>query len=479
MSTALETAILDFKESQIALNGAIVVITDKVKELSDPPVNPLDGMVGEAGTQGFGVSPCPNPLWLTELGLSAMTGTGDKASENYGNYQHTNGGVSVFIPKFYYKFGDAADPAFATYGANTLTIKGIETFSGEAAANAAGYALHRAFIDGGTEKAGFFIDKYLASKDGTTSCKSVRFGVPISLSTSSGYTRSQGMLGCTGILADSVVLSRARGNGWNAPLAFQYDAIAKLSLAHAQHATSATYCAWYDAAGTTNFPKGCNNGALADVNDTSVTFVAAGDSGNATKPRTGAASELAKTTHNGQLSGVTDINGVIYQVMIGLTMAGTSDTDTAVITTGDAYVLKRSASHKNLTSGFGGVHDAWGTTSSLATNFDLIAGFEPWIATTNWNYFGNGANQVFSGALSGTDYLRSCVGIAALTGMSGSGTNQFGNDGNHRNGRANQVPLASGDWAINATTGIFYRDWRYGRSASFAAYGFRSAAYGS
>jgi hypothetical protein len=338
--------------------------------------------------------------------------------------------------------------------------------------------LHRAFIDGGVEKAGFFIDKYLASKDGTSSCKSVKNGVPISLTTSASYTRSQGMLGCTGILADSVVLSRARGNGWNAPLAFQYDAIAKLSLAHAQHATSSTYCAWYDAGLTTNFPKGCNT-VLKDTNDATVTFTTAGDSGDANKPRTGSASNLAKTTHNGQLCGVADVNGAMLQVLIGLTMAGTSATDTTQVTTGNAYILKRSAFHKNLTGGFGGANDAWGTTSSLATNFDLIAGFEPWIATTNWNYFGNGANQVFSGALSGTDYLRSCVGIAALTGMSSTGTNQFGNDGNHRNGRANQVPLASGDWAINATTGIFYRDWRYGRSASFAAYGFRSAAYGS
>ena len=438
------------------------------------------GLVGEAGAQAFGVSECPSAAWLTELGLTAMAGTSDKASENYGNYQHTNGGVSVFIPKFYYKFGDAADPAFGTYGANTLTIKGIETFSGEAAANVAGYALHRAFIDNGIEQPGFFIDKYLASKDGTSSCKSVKLGVPISLTTSTSYTNSNGMTGCTGILADAVVLSRARGTGWNCESIFQADALAKLSLAHAQHATSATYCAWYDAAGTTNFPKGCNNGALADVNDTSVTFITAGDAGNTAKPKTGSASNLAKTTHNGQLCGVADINGAMYQALIGLTMAGTSATDTTQNTTGNAYVLKRTAAHRVLTGGFGGTNDAWGTTSSLATNFDAISGFEPWTSTTEWVYFGNGATQVFSGATSGTDYLRSCCGIGALAGMSASGTNQFGNDGCYQYGRANQVPVASGYWNVAARAGAFYRHWSYYRS-DVGSYeiGFRCSAYGS
>lgn len=438
----------------------------------------FSGLIGEAGTQGFGAGECPTASWLTELGLSAMVGTSDKASENYGNYQHTNGGVSVFIPKFYYKFGDTSDPAYSTFGANTITIKGIETFSGEVAANVAGYALHRAFVDGGIEKPGFFIDKYLASKDGTSSCKSVKNGVPISLTASTSYTNSNGMTGCTGVLADSVVLSRARGTRWNCETVFQADALAKLSLAHAQHATSATYCAWYDAAGTTNFPKGCNT-SLKDVNDATVTFVSAGDTGDANKPKTGSASNLAKTTHNGQLCGVADVNGAMYQVLIGLTMAGTSATDTTQNTTGNAYVLKRTALHKNLTGGWGGTTDAWGSTSSLTTNFDAITGFEPWAGATGLDYFGNGTAQVFSGATSGTDYLRSCSGIANLAGMSAAGTNQFGNDGNYRYGIANQVPLAAGDWNSAASAGVFYRYWFRTRSTDSVYIGFRASAYGS
>lgn len=431
-----------------------------------PPNNP-----------GAGMGLCPDANWLATLGLSAMAGTTDQAHENWGTYQHTNGGVSGFIPKFYYREGDPADPAYATYGANTITIKGIDTFSGEVAANGAGYALHRAFINNGVEVPGFFVDKYLASKDGTSSCKSVKNGNPISLTTNATYNPSSSMTGCTGILADAVVLARARGAGWNAELAFQRDALAKITRWIAQHSTSTTHCAWYDPSGVTNFPKGCNT-TLKDVNDATVTFTSAGV-GDANKPLTGSASNLAKTTHNGQVCGIADVNGAIYQALFGVTMAGTSATDTTAITTGNAYVLKRSARHADLTGGWGGATDAWGTGANLTTRYDLINGFLPWTSATGWEYFGNGTNQVFSGATSDTNYLRSCCGIANATGMSATGTNQFGADGNYRYGRANLLPLASGYWGNADNAGVFVRNWNYNRSDVNSGIGFRAAAYGN
>ena len=435
------------------------------------------GVLIPPNTPGAGMGLCPDASWLTVLGFSEMAGTTDQAHENWGTYQHANGGVSGFIPKFYYREGDPADPAYATYGANTITIKGIDTFSGEVAANVAGYALHRAFINNGVEVPGFFVDKYLASKDGTSSCKSVKNGNPISLTAATDYNPSNGMTGCTGILADAVVLARARGAGWNAELAFQRDALAKITRWIAQHSTSTTYCAWYDPSGVTNFPKGCNT-TLKDVNDATVTFTSAG-AADANKPLTGSASNLAKTTHNGQACGIADVNGAMYQALLGVTMAGTSATDATQNTTGNAYVLKRSARHANLTAGFGGTNDAWGTASSLATNFDLINGFLPWTSATGWEYFGNGSNQVFSGATSGTDYLRSCSGIANTTGMSAAGTNQFGADGNYRYGRANLFPSASGGWLDAASAGVFYRNWSNSRSLGSHGVGFRAAAYGN
>lgn len=434
----------------------------------------LTGTIGKQGEQGFGVGVYPFDL---PSGFSALAGTFNKASNEYGNYQYSDESVLVFVPKFYYRIGHTSSPRYATYGLNAVDIVGIETFANEAAANAAGYALHRAFIDGGAEKSGFFIDKYLASKNGTTSCKSVKNGNPISLTTNVNYNPSNGMTGCTGILTDAVVLARSRGAGtFNVSSVFMYSALALLSLAHAQASTSTTHCAWYDT--TNNFPKGCNT-VLKDANDASVTFTSAGNSGDANKPLTGSGNPFAKTTHNGQSCGVADLNGAMWQAMLGITSAGASATDTAQVANGDAYVLKRSVSLSSLTAGWNGTNDAWGDASNLATKYDLISGLFPWGSTAGWVYFGNGSNQVFSGAASGVSYSRTACGIQDTTnGASATGTNQFGADGCFQYNIANLFPLAAGGWPSGGGAGVFGRHWAYYRSSSDNGIGFRVSAYG-
>jgi len=434
----------------------------------------LGGLIGTQGGQGFGVG-----VYVGDLpaGFSAMTGTTDPAHDNYGNYQYSDGSVMCFVPRFYYRIGSASSPRYATYGANAVDIVGIETFADEAAANAAGYAMHRAFIDGGSVKSGFFIDKYLCSKNGTASGKSVKNGDPISLTTNATYNPSSTMTGCTGILADAVVLSRARGTGFNTASIFMYSALALLSLAHGQAATATTYCAWYDAAGTTNFPKGCNNGSLADTNDATVTYSVSGIS---PKPLTGSASNLAKTTHNGQSCGVADLNGAMYQVMLGLTDFGTSATDTTAHANGNVYLLKTSVALSSLTAGWGGTTDAWGNTTSLATKYDAVTGLLPWGAGTGWLYMGNNTNRVLDPATSGTGYQRTSCGIPQDTNaMSAGGTNLYGNDGQYRYNKANLFPLASGFWNDAANAGLFYRYWNFYRSNAHTYSGFRASCYGA
>lgn len=439
------------------------------------------GVIGTQGGQGFGVGEYSGTL---PSGFSAMTGTSDKGSANYGNYQYSDGSIMVFVPRFYYRIGNAASPRYATYGANAIDIVGIDTYATEVAANTAGYAMHRAFKDGGADKSGFFIDKYLASKNGTTSCKSVQNGVPISLTTTATYTNSNGMTtgegSCTGIYADAVLLARSRGVGtFNVASVFMYSALAMLALAHAQASSNTTYCAWYDA--TNNFPKGCNNGSLADANDAGVTFTTAGDSGSSAKPKTGSGSPFAKTTHNGQSCGVADLNGALYQVMLGITNAGTSATDTTQKTDGDAYVLKTSVALSSLTYGFNGTNDAWGDTTNLATKYDLETGLFPWGSTTGWTYFGSGANQVFSGATSGISWKRTACGIQNATSGAddATGTSQFGNDGCYQYNRASLCALSAGDWSDAATAGVFCRGWSGYWSDSHSDAGFRAGAYGS
>lgn len=434
----------------------------------------LTGTIGKQGEHGFGVGVYPFDL---PTGFSALAGTFNKASNEYGNYQYSDESVLVFIPKFYYRIGHASSPRYATYGLNAVDIVGVETFANEAASNAAGYALHRAFIDGGSEKSGFFIDKYLASKNGTTSCKSVKNGNPISLTTDTGYNPSNGMTGCTGILADAVVLARSRGAGtFSVASVFMYSALALLSLAHAQASTSTTHCAWYDA--INNFPKGCNT-ALKDANDASVTFTSAGNSGDANKPLTGSGNPFAKTTHNGQSCGVADLNGAMYQVMLGITNASASTTDIMQVANGNAYVLKRSVSLSSLTAGWNGTNDAWGDATNLATKYDLVSGLFPWGSAAGAVYFGNGSNQVFSGAASGVSYSRTACGIQDTTnGTSASGTNQFGTGCCYQYNVASLFPLGAGYWYSATDAGVFFCRWNTYRTRDIGSAGFRAAAYG-
>jgi len=55
------------------------------------------------------------------------------------------------------------------------------------------------------------------------------------------------------------------------------------------------------------------------VNDAAITYISTGDATYPTAPKTGSANLFARTTHNGQNCGIADLNGVIYEVCIGLT----------------------------------------------------------------------------------------------------------------------------------------------------------------
>ncbi|WP_104019136.1 hypothetical protein [Roseovarius nitratireducens] len=435
------------------------------------------GLIGVAGDQGFGVGEYPDTL---PAGFSNMAGNTDPANANYGNYQYSDGSIMVFVPRFYYRIGDAGSPNYGTYGANAIDIAGVDTFADEASANAAGYAMHRAFVDGGAVKHGFFVDKYLCSQNaGNDAGKSVQNGVPISLTTSTSYTRSDGMTGCTGILADAVVLSRARAAGMNAASAFIYSALWLLSVAHGQAATAATNCAWYDGTDTTNYPKGCNS-ALADVDDGTVTFTTAGDSGSADKPLTGSASNLAKTAHNGQACGVADLNGAMWEVMLGITAPGANATDSTQIASGDVYVLKESAALGDLTSGYNTINDAWGDATHLGGLYDSEVGLMVWGATTGWQYLGSGTNQVLDGATSGQGYQRTATGLPMATNSyDATGTNLWGLDGQYAYNRSNLFPLVGGTWANGSAAGVGARFWYSYRSYDSTVVGFRAAAYGS
>lgn len=445
------------------------------------------GLIGTAGTMGFGVGIYTS---TPPAGFSEMTGTKDTASANYGNYTYTDGQVMCFIPKFYYRIGSASSPRFATYGANAIDVVGIDTFSTTAAANAAGYALHRAFIDGGAEKSGFFLDKYKCS-NGTTSnlgtlsgaVRSQSGGVPISLTTSASYTRSQGFVTtegtCTGILADAVLLARHRGIGiFNVPTIFMYSAVWILQLTHGQSATGAAACAWYDATLTTNFPKGCNNNALSDTNDATVVYASAGDSGTSAKPKTGATVNFNKTTHNGQANGVADLNGGLWEVMLGLTNSGSSATAAPQVATNNFFILKQQVSYLQLKGGWNTANDAWQSAANITTNYEQFtqtATFQTAVAV----YWGNQTNAAFSGASSGSGWLNTGAGMP-LSDLStnATGTNLFGQDYLYKYNGDNMTPLAAGAWSGGSCAGLGSRLFDSFRSLGYGTSGFRASSVG-
>lgn len=328
--------------------------------------NGLVNNIGVPGTAGFGVGICPS----LPAGFTPLPGSTDPLSANYGNYQFSDGSVMVWIPAFYLRLGHPANPTYPAYGANSIAPKPLSAYPTEAEANADGYYLHRAFVNAGANQLGFFRDKYDCSLNGNVA-SSIANAMPMvsgpasmaatAMEAGKAYTvltvgttdytlvggtnavgarfvatgpavgtgtvsQQVGFSGATAngqapanIYAGAINAARSRGAKFVVETVFMADALSRLTEAHAQASTSATYCAWYDATGVKNFPKGNSSGALKDVDDASVTFTSAGVAAYAAFALTGSGAPFAKTTHNGQACGITDVAGNIWKINPGMT----------------------------------------------------------------------------------------------------------------------------------------------------------------
>lgn len=431
---------------------------------------------GIPGAVGFGVAAYPGAL---PAGFTAPVGHDVPSSDHYGNYIFSDGSVVAWIPRFYYRYGHPDNPTYPTFGANSIDVKGTDAFASEAEANAAGYALpYRAFVNGGEDKAGFFYDKYRPSNNGGIA-SSIRYGAP--LSTNAAHNPISALNGApANTYAGCIDAIKTRNTAevrWHNATRFQRVALALLSLAHAQAATSATYCAWYDATGTTNYPKGCNNNALGDVDDPEIAYIS---DGYENCGQTGSGTPFAKTTHNGQACGIADLNGLMWEVNLGLVRPGASAGDVAQQDDATAfYVLKPEVDVADLTSGWTagdtGSLDAWGDADHLATLYDPIT-----LAHigngSGWRVFGNGSEQVLDPALSGDGHRQTGLGIYAALGE-GAGTNLFGNDGLYEYHRANLCVISGAYWYGAGQAGPWALHLSSHRSNSYTNTGPRAAAY--
>lgn len=274
--------------------------------------------IGLPGAVGFGVGLCP----ALPAGFSELPGTRLKSSAQYGNYRYSDGSIMVWVPAFWFRLGHADNATYGTYGANSIDVQPLWAFPDDATANAAGYWRHRAFVNGGANQLGFFRDKYHCSNQAGVAT-SVAGAMPLVSAAATGNSPFSGLTGApTNAYHGAIAACKTRGARFFPESVFIVDAIARLTEAHAQASTSTNACAWYHAAN--NFPKGNNSGALADANDGTVTFTSAGASGTPLLAFTGSASNVAKTTHNGQACGIADVNGNAWTINLGLTCIATS-----------------------------------------------------------------------------------------------------------------------------------------------------------
>lgn len=411
--------------------------------------------IGVPGQQGFGVGIAPE----IPAGFAPLYGTNDPASDNYGNYQFSDGSVMVYIPAFYYRYGTGSNGG----AINVVDIKPFTHWASVAAANAEGYALHRAFYNGGSIRQGVFVDKYLASNNGGVA-SSLKNGVVIT-SAQRGSLSTATFASLTGApsnnLAGAIAAAKTRGSRFFCNTRFIRGALALLANAHGSAATGTTYCAWYSA-GSTNFPKGCNNNALGDANDAAITFVNDGN-GTFNTGRTGSANFMARTTHNGMMCGVADLNGIVWETELGFTSNGTS-----------FFMLNTGVDVGTITGGTTLATDAWGATGLAAMYTNIGATYESLTNSASNKVFGNAA-QVLSAATSGTAWGFAGLGIPLAGGVGGS--NQFGNDHLYDARTTDLCVISGGVWDNGGDAGVWTLGLNFSRANSTIYIGLRAASY--
>ena len=416
--------------------------------------------IGKPGQCGFGVGVFPGSVSeLQQMQLTPISGFDNPSSEHYGNYQHVYLSTMCCVPAFCYRLGQPSAPSYSEDGPNALEVKSAfefpqfehnKAFVDGDADFGDGWILHRAFVDGGKMKNCFFMDKYLCSNIGGQAASIKNADWLMCWNNSSSYTTKT--MGGEGVGYDAITFSRARGDHYSLTTVYQWSAMAMLSLAHGQAATSTAYCAWYDSSHIANFPKGATNDNGTDYNDGGVKYQA--HSYGSTFAKTGSANKAEKVAHNGQLCGILDIAGMCNQLCIGATNKSSA-------TVG---LMKLSVSAHDFTKD-NRVDD------SLHETFNTG--------------FGNG-NKNFSGlrnGKSGTANWASCGVIPTST----YANSLFGND-NYYEYYANDIGLKMGlGYAWGDGAGVFCRSfhgcyyygggfYRYWNDSS-SYFGFRASGY--
>jgi hypothetical protein len=498
------------------------------------------------GEAGFPMGVCPEHA--VPGGMQPLAGYTEPTDDHYGNYKFREGSITCYHPVTWCKEGDGTNGL----AVNEKDVKPYNHFSSAAEAAAAGYWIDEVFWDGGELKLGFFVDKYLCSKniwgDGYVA-SSIANGKPIS--THADHNPIADLTACSGNYYYEVINAAHARDGVDGavnPDSIFFANARKIqaylnfcAMAHAQASLNNTNCAWFDETGVANYPKGCNDNALGDVDDGAVSFTSDEYSNCA---RTGSGVPFSKTTHNGQACGVADVNGLMWEIALGVTCIAVSKTITGVtktdpcqltipghgqvtgalamivsaggttelndriyqitkvdddtisldgvdatgftdfttggtITFGKFYKAKKSVAMKDFTAGASGVTDHWGTVgvAAMMDEFDMV--FE---TRYPHNVFalrlGDGANQVLSSDPDGNGAVLRSLGIPLdADGLSSSGSNLYGQDYFYQYIRDQLCLRWSGDWSNSSNSGPGALHWHSGRAYSSTNVSFRCACY--
>lgn len=402
--------------------------------------------IGIVGRQGFGVSfPDATEDELAAIGMSPMNGTYDKTSDNYGNFMSDNGGVFVYIPHHYVRYGEQTEADYDVYGANVLGVKSHDEYNSEAEANADGYFSPRAFYDGSesVNQQGFFMQKY--EPNGKT-----LDGVVYAY----GDGSARGMVN----IDAPTMMTRARNLGSDYFVAsyFMHQAMDTITLLQGQHSTGTANCAWWKSRGGANYP---NNGW------------------STTDPQL--------YSHNGQKNGVMGVSNFSWEFCLGVTTPGDNATQAEVnITNNKIYLLKPTVKMKDLTSGFGGSTDAWGTAANLLENYDEFDTTDHFVLTSSrtW-YWGNSNNQMYispvkNGVLDTNARDTFMLIPNSEQSVSSAANTMMGNCTSYMPTRKNLALYVHGENVYTAGgQNVFSRDFNNWRTHSYTARSFRCGAY--
>ena len=339
---------------------------------------------------------------------------------------------------------------------NAMVVAPFDRFTDETDANDHGFYLMRGFVDGG-EVSGFFIantltfchisgSDYVGRWLGCPDRSLVNYYDKLYRANTTYDTFGEYAGWGNSIFAEPTAITNKgnfvsilEGTPYQCCSIFAWAVISVLSLIQGQYATDASQCAWYDATLAKNYPKGINN-HTTDVDDSSVVSSQVDDSQGLIFVTEG----YEKTTHNGSITGITNVNGWLWQVVVGSWGAGVRQ-------------LKRSASIYDIT------YDNVDSTSA------------PFWETYSVNRISDswGGTKSSFPDLTGSD--KDFCGVYAFGGNTSDNSNEFGLDSCVLNADEDVV-LVGGSHMEDTRAGIFYRgiDFWFNNNPRD---GFRAMAY--